>query len=599
MPEAIVPIQVADAGARRRMALVAAALVVVVGVCGLGDPNVRRHPALVLANAGLMMALLVVAALCHGGRLSRRQIDRAAALLVASMTGLTLAVEWLHPDRLYVVEVVVQCVMSALLFFSLPWLIVYLVSAAAGALAVTVPHGRPLDGALIAVCAMLGLVVHVVQRERLRALAAEVLRAEARAELEAHAKAEVESEREQIAAALAESQQQLLHAQKMEAIGTLAGGVAHDMNNALSAIIGLAQVIVEEAPTGRLREDAENIVLAAERAAGLTRNLLGFGRRGQFHRTGVRPESVITEVVTLLARTLPKGIRVETRFGAALQPISADASLLGHALMNLCINAADAMAGDGTLTIEAKVELLRSERAAALGVARGTYVALVVRDTGPGMSDEVRARVFEPFFTTKGQGRGTGLGLAMVYSTVQRHDGAVEVASRPGHGATFTMWVPVAAAAAVTAPRSPTAQVPALRPGGRLLVIDDDGLVRTAVVRTLERAGFQVVCEVDGQAGLARLEAERGGFDVVLLDMAMPVMAGPETFRRARALFPTLRVLLMSGYTSPESARALLDAGALGLLAKPFTPAALLEAVEVCLRGRRLSSVDLRVRAGA
>ncbi len=405
---------------------------------------------------------------------------------------------------------------------------------------------------------------------------------------------ELEHERARAAADRETYERQLLQAQKMEAIGRLAGGVAHDMNNALQGIIVTAELLTDEGATDELRADAEAILLSARRAAELTRNLLGFARHGPNRQEPVRPETLVTSVVGMLARTLDKGIQVETSFAAELAAVEGDPAQLYHALLNLCINAADAIGERGVLTLGAHLVTLDEDAARIRELVAGPHVVLSVKDTGTGMDDATRQRAFEPFFTTKPVGQGTGLGLAMVYGTVKRHRGAIEVDSALGQGSTFRIFLPAmphVEEVAVERPRP----VAAPRVGaGRVLVVDDEPMLRTMVQRILEKHGYQVSVAANGQAGLAALATE-APFDLVLLDMAMPVMAGPEMFRRARAADPSLRVLLTSGFASTEDSQALLREGAYGLVSKPYSPAHLLAAVAAVMSDQR---VDVAAVAG-
>ncbi|MBP9205546.1 MAG: response regulator [Kofleriaceae bacterium] len=580
--------------ARGRLQWAAWATVAVVAL-SLTLPEVRTRPLLLVLNLVLLATAVPIAVLTRRGRIAGRLINVGGTVLAGQLAAVTLTAYVLDPQQLYVVMLLLQLVAAGALFFSAGWLLVHLAAVVLAAVITFAMVDAGGVGVLVATGAVLSLTLHVALRDRQRhrdgvyatqleaalSLAREQLREREQAEL-ARAQAQRDSERYQA---------QLLHAQKMEAIGTLAGGVAHDMNNALVAIMGVAECLASEAPTPAVRADAEQIVVAARRAADLTRNLLGFSRRGQYRSDRIAVGALVDSVVALLGRTLPKGVTVTTSLptpvdGAdALPPVMGDGSMLSHALVNLAINATDAMAGRGTLAITGRAVELDDVAAHPLELAAGPYVLLTVRDDGAGMDEATRARVFEPFFTTKAAGTGTGLGLAMVYGTIKRHQGAVTVDSAPGQGAMFSLYLPIVAgpvAVGAAAPAHPRPVAPSGR-RGRVLVVDDEDLVRTVVVRALERAGHEVTVATDGKEGLARLRAEGGRFDLVLLDMAMPRMSGPEMFRAARALYPELRVLLTSGYASSQEAQAVLAAGAIGLLDKPFAPAHLVELVGAAL----------------
>jgi signal transduction histidine kinase/ActR/RegA family two-component response regulator len=412
-----------------------------------------------------------------------------------------------------------------------------------------------------------------------------------------------EAERERLRA-------QLLDAQKLEAIGTLAGGVAHDMNNVLAAILGLAeQTLVDP---GTARQGAEQTIEAARRGIELSRNLLGFSRRGKYRKERLDLSSLVAGITALLTRTLPKEIEVVTS-SAATHAIEGDIAQLGQALLNLCLNASDAMKGRGVLRIDVGEVVLDEEGARTLDLRSGRYARLVVSDTGCGMDQATRSRMFEPFFTTKEAGRGTGLGLSMVYGTIANHGGAIAVESEPGRGTSIALHLPavgdgdrsgracppvspdVPAPPIDAAPAAPVAEpavvpTPARRPaaGGVVLVVDDEPLIRSVTRRSLERAGYEVIAACDGAEGVARFQERAADICVVLLDMAMPVMGGAECFGHLRVLDPSARVVLASGYALEGDARACLTAGALGFLEKPFTTARLLAAIERARSGQRL-----------
>ena len=583
--------------ARNRLHWVAWATVAVVA---LSLPLSAAHATPVLIqNLVLIAGAIPIAIVAGRGDFSTMtRINLAGLALSGLLVSITITACALHHELALVVMISLQFVAAGALFFSTRWLVAYLALALGGSVGMLVATRHESDGVLVMTAAILGFIIHVALRDRDRRVDERYAKQlEAALELardQLREKERAERERE---AARSESEQyqgQLLQAQKMEAIGTLAGGVAHDMNNALAGIMGVADSLASTAPNDSVREDAEEILQAAKRAAELTRNLLGFSRRGQYRRERLDARTVIGSLVKLLGRTLPKGVTVETAFDEELAPFDGDASLLSHALINLCINASDAMTGRGSLVIGARMIEHDAATARVLGLEPGRHVALSVADTGTGMDAETQARIFEPFFTTKAVGQGTGLGLAMVYGTVKRHHGAIVVESALGRGTRFEIFLPIATARLASS-EMPVASVRAssvmpVVAGTRVLVVDDESLVRRVVSRILERAGYVVTIAEDGLVGLDVLAREQGQFDLVLLDMAMPRMAGTEMFRAARTRYPELAVLLMSGYSSAEDARSLMAAGALGLVEKPFVPARLVEAVGIAVRGGRYQS---------
>ncbi|HET9991814.1 MAG TPA: response regulator, partial [Kofleriaceae bacterium] len=420
------------------------------------------------------------------------------------------------------------------------------------------------------------------QAEQRQRLAVEAALADARHEIAERQRAEAES-------AHAEAERQALeaqfrHAQKMESLGTLAGGFAHDMNNVLGGILASAEVLCEQLPM-TARPDLDDLIASTRRGAELTKNLLGFARRGQYRRERVELPALVDEIIRLLMRTVPKTVVFETAFEADPLATDGDRSLLAQALVNLCLNAVDAMSGTGTIRIAIRPVTLAGDRATAREVTAGPFIAIEVRDTGCGMSPDVMAKVFEPFFTTKELGRGTGLGLAMVYGTVKSSSGAIEVASQLGSGTTFTMYVPATTAPALAAA---PAQAPVVDATGTVLLVDDDARIRRGARRILEKRGYHVHEAENGKDAIAVFEARRGEIHLVVLDMMMPVMGGAECFHALRARAPRLNVLLASGSTIEEEARACLAAGAAGFLDKPYTSEAFAAAVACAIRGERV-----------
>ena len=372
-------------------------------------------------------------------------------------------------------------------------------------------------------------------------------------------------------------EEQLRHSQKMEAVGRLAGGIAHDFNNLLTAITNYSELLLEElAPASPLREDVREIRGAADRAAALTRQLLAFGRRQVLQPTTLEPNGIVTELERMLRRLLGP----EIVFGVSLDPgaghVSADRGQLEQVLMNLVVNARDAMPGGGTLTIE--TGRARIEAGDVAGLAAGDYVRLAVRDTGCGMDEATKARVFEPFFTTKGPGEGTGLGLPMVYGIVAQSGGAVTIDSAPRRGTCMTILLPRVASAAEPTRRISGAVAAVAEPGalGTVLLADDEEAVRTAVARILRKAGYRVLAASNGSEALGAAELHAGPIEILLTDLSMPGMSGKELAERVRAARPGTRVVMMSGHGGDQLARRDPEHDDLVFLQKPFTLQALL-----------------------
>ena len=357
---------------------------------------------------------------------------------------------------------------------------------------------------------------------------------------------------------------QFVHAQRMDAVGTLAAGLAHDMNNILGGILAFAEILRAEATEPQVREDLDRIRQEAERGAALTRGLLAFSRRGGYRRRPISLGSVIEDMAPLLERTLGKGIRLK-RTDGPLAMVDGDPAQLGQVLINLCLNGADAMNGEGALAIVTDVVELRD---GAVGdLPAGSYALLSVRDTGIGMDETTRMQMFEPFFTTKPVGKGTGLGLAMVYGAIEAHAGAIDVSSAPGHGTTIRVYLPITEAEPEQRHRADSQ--PSQR-RGMVLIVDDEATMRAGAARIVERLGLSTTSASDGDEAISMFVEHREDIALVLLDMAMPRMAGAACFHELRRL-GTVPILLMSGYTDHTEAQELLAAGASGFLEKPYT----------------------------
>lgn len=374
---------------------------------------------------------------------------------------------------------------------------------------------------------------------------------------------------------------QLVEAQKMEAVGRLAGGIAHDFNNLLGAILGYASFLKRHIePQSRVFKSVETIEAAAERAADLVQRLLSFARRGPSDAVPFSPNALIEETVRLLSRSIPDTIRVERRLAPDVGSVEGDETEMQQALLNVCLNARDAMPEGGTLEIRS-ASALGADLPAGTGAPRERrFVLIAVRDTGHGMPPEIRARIFEPFFTTKTRGKGTGLGLATAYAIVKAHGGAIDVASEVGRGTEIRIFLP--ASEKVVRPAAP--EPPLERAERRtILVVDDEPTIRDLTHDILVELGYEVLLASSGRAALEKYAAERERIDLVILDIIMPGMDDLETFRRLREIDPQARVLLSSGYSPEGTASEALKSGAIGFVQKPYRVADLGRAVQEAL----------------
>jgi PAS domain S-box-containing protein len=388
------------------------------------------------------------------------------------------------------------------------------------------------------------------------------------------------TERVRAQAQLRRVEEQLLQSQKMEAIGQLSAGVAHDFNNVLSVIIGYGEILLEEVPEEDPKHaDLAVMVGAAQRAAALTRQLLAFSRHRVVEPDVVDLNTTVWSVDKMLRRIIGEDIDLRTKLAAVAATVRADPNQLEQIIMNLTVNARDAMPKGGRLEIEtSSVELDARYAAEHVGVTPGPFVLLSVKDSGHGMDAATQQRVFEPFFTTKEVGRGTGLGLSTVYGIVQQCGGHIVLDSAPGRGTTFRIYFPAATEPAAEPPVRRTTNRPAAG-AGTVLVVEDDAEVRQVTVRMLRDHGF-TVHDTGKPEEASRLLAERpDAFDLLLVDVVMPQMSGPRLAEELTRRLPGLRVLYMSGHAGglgePE---VTLGPGA-SYLEKPFTPAMLVKTV--------------------
>lgn len=371
---------------------------------------------------------------------------------------------------------------------------------------------------------------------------------------------------------------QLLHAQKMEAVGQLAGGIAHDFNNLMQAVLGNVELaLLRGAPSPETQEYLQEIASAGQRAADLTMQLLAFSRRQALHPALIDLNDLLEGLMKLLRRLLPESIAIDLRARRPLPTVSVDRTQLEQVIVNLCVNARDAMEGGGTLFIATDdVQLDERICGSSPWVKPGRFVRLSVRDTGLGMTAEVRERIFDPFFTTKSNQRGTGLGLAIAYGIVQQHGGLVHVTSEVGQGTTFLVYLPADERAAP--PPSPRAEVDPARLRGRetILVAEDEALVSRPLIQLLESAGYRTLVAGNGLEAIRAL-SEHEAIDLAILDVVMPELGGPQAWERMRKMRPGLRVIFATGYADSRD-RELLPEGAV-VIEKPVRTNELLSAI--------------------
>lgn len=395
----------------------------------------------------------------------------------------------------------------------------------------------------------------------------------------------------------------LRHAQKLEGIGQLAGGVAHEFNNILTAIIGNVELILEEAPAGsRLQTTLSRVEQAAHRAAALTQQLLSFSRRSRIDLKPIDLRGVVEETARLLGQTFDRRIRLSVESAEGVWPALADAGQMNQVIMNLCVNARDALMdrleaslGEERAGWEPRIEIkleniLPDElfRRSYPGAKAERYLSLSVADTGCGIDEAIRHRIFEPFFTTKMIGRGTGLGLAAVYGIVQLHQGWIEVRSVKNEGTLFTIYLPAA-------------QGPAVPEGGKegkdrvsggsetILFVDDEAEIRQLAKTVLEQYGYRLLFAKDGVEAMERFRQAADQIDLVVLDLTMPGRSGEAVLKELRSFVPDLKILVSSGHHPADREKRIPEEGTVSFILKPYRPDALARAVRALLdqEGRR------------
>jgi len=359
----------------------------------------------------------------------------------------------------------------------------------------------------------------------------------------------------------------LQHAQKMEAVGTLAGGVAHDFNNLLMGVQGYASIMLLETDSDNSHyEKLKNIERYVQRGAELTKQLLGFARGGKYYVKPIDPNELIHNAVRMFGRTR-KEIVIHEEYGKDIWSVEADSGQIEQVLLNLFLNASHAMPSGGDLILESENVTLDASAVTPLNLQPGPYVKISVTDNGVGMDEETRQRIFEPFFTTNGMGHGTGLGLASAYGIIKNHDGIIDVDSKKGEGTTFRFYLP---ASEKDVKKEKHTQVQMLKGPETVLLVDDENLIIEVGVEILKTLGYKALLAKSGQEAVDIYKTNRDAIDIVVLDMIMPGMGGGETYDSLKKINPEVKVLLSSGYSIDGMATDILERGCNQFIQKPF-----------------------------
>lgn len=372
--------------------------------------------------------------------------------------------------------------------------------------------------------------------------------------------------------------------QRLESIGILAGGIAHDFNNILGIIMGHASLLkLTKADPKKLLQSIDTIVRAAERGASVVKQLLTFARKSEISIESVSLNSSVLEIVKLLQETFPKTIEITTALDQSIPQIVADANQIHQVLLNLCVNARDAMQRGGTLELSTSVVSGESLKQRGYSISAPEYVQLQVMDTGMGMDEETRARIFEPFFTTKETGKGTGLGLAVVFGIIESHYGLIDVQSEVGRGTTFSFYFPVRPVPSGTL--KPELNKPADVPGGTetLLLVEDEQMLRELLSGLLVEKGYTVLTAADGKEAITLYDKHKTEISLVLCDLDLPKLDGHEVLKEIKKINPDVKFILASGYIDPVQKIEITKSGLSAILQKPYIPGEMMKKIRATL----------------
>jgi PAS domain S-box-containing protein len=374
---------------------------------------------------------------------------------------------------------------------------------------------------------------------------------------------------------------QILRAQRMESIGTLAGGIAHDLNNVLSPILTAMEMIRERLPERQDQELVHIVEASANRGAEMVRQILVFARGAEGRRNQVAPHRILEDLVHIIRETFPRNLHIHSHLARDLWPILGDATQLHQVLLNLCVNARDAMPDGGTLTLRAS-NLVVDGPGAFPDAPAGPHVLLEVSDTGAGIPEEIQERIFDPFFTTKEVGKGTGLGLSTVQVIVRNHGGVISLRSKLGRGTTFRILLPATGLDGTENLAGTAVELP-MGQGEMVLVVDDETGIRMVTQRALENCGYRVVVAKNGSDGLAVFARHQAEIAAVISDLMMPVMDGPTMIEELRRRAPKLPIIAVTGLVAPDLLARIREAGVQTLVPKPFTSETLRRALAAAL----------------